>query len=250
MHEPRPDPQNFLELKFVEFTIELARQKRLVRSGRWAAQRIGPATAEEGESYRKGNPVWRSMEQLFRRQEREARALGLEALYEKVRYPMLCLADQTFLVDQKWTGQSDWMARALEVEFTGHGIGGTEVVRRANDILERGDPTDDDLCKIYFYCLKLGFRGQYSRGSQELIDLQQRLRLRFQRRGPAGRLCEDAYQYTVKGGEGILIPSVRKTAILVVIVFAVFAGIFFVTNFFYTQNVRAGLEKIEERAVK
>src|SRR5688572_26684368 len=113
MPEPRPDPQNFLELKFVEFTIELARQKRLVRSGRWASQRLGPVTVEDGESSRRGNPVWRSLEQLFRRQDREARALGLEALYQKARYPMLCLADQTFLVDLKWNGQNDWMARAL-----------------------------------------------------------------------------------------------------------------------------------------
>jgi type IV/VI secretion system ImpK/VasF family protein len=250
MDETRPDPQNFLDLKFTEFVIELARQKRLVRSGRWALQRVSAAPTAEGaaEGPRKANPVWRSLEQLFRRQEREARSLGLESIYEKARYPMLALADQTFLVDLKWTGQNDWNARCLEVEFTSRGIAGTEFFRKANEILERGDPTDDEVCKIYFYALKMGFRGQYQKGSQEIEDLQRALRLRFQRRKPSVRLCEEAYQHTEKGGEGVLIPSVRKTAVLVGAVLLAVIVIFAVTYYMNTSELKGILGTIEGRS--
>ncbi len=246
MVEPRPDPQNFLDLKFTEFTIELARQKRLVRTGRWALQIVSTVGDSEGGA-KYTNPVWRSLEQLLRRQEREARSFGLESIYEKARYPMLALADQTFLVELKWAGQNDWNARCLEVEFTGRGIAGSEFFRRANELLERSDPTDDEVCKIYFYCLKMGFRGQYQKGSQVIEDLQRALRLRFQRRKPAARLCEDAYHHTERGGEGILIPSVRKTALLVAIVLVSVIVIFSVTHFTNTSELKGNLDSIEAR---
>jgi len=250
--EPHSDPKYFLDEKFIEFTIELARQKRLVRSGRWALQRVAAAPGEVstpgGEAgLRKSNAVWRSLEQLLRRQEREARSLGLESIYDKARYPMLALADQTFLVDLPWAGQGDWNARCLEVEFTGRGIAGAEFFRRANDILERADPTDDEVCKIYFYTLKLGFRGQFAKGSQEIEDLQRALRLRFQRRGSVARLCPEAYQHTEKGGEGMLIPSVRNTAILVGAVFLSVVLIFAVTYSYNTRDLNAVLGEINSQ---
>jgi len=251
MDEPRPDPQDFLELKFTEFVVELARQKRLVRSGRWALQRLAPGSAERtegGAAAGRANPVWRSLESLLRRQEREARSLGLEGIYEKARYPMLALADQTFLVDIKWPGQEDWNVRCLEVEFTGRGIAGSEVFRRATEILERGDPTDDEVCKIYFHALKMGFRGQYAKGSQEIEDIQRALRLRFQRRKPAARLCEDAYLHTERGGDAILLPSVRKTAALVAVVLASVVTIFAVAYIVNTRELKEILGAIEARA--
>lgn len=248
MVEPRADPQNFLDLKFTEFVIELARQKRLVRSGRWALQRVAVTHgAEGGEGQaRKTNPVWRSLEQLFRRQDREARSLGLETIYEKARYPMLALADQLFLADIQWAGQNDWNARCLEVEFTGRGVAGTEFYRRATEILERGDPTDDEVCKVYFYCLKLGFHGQYQKGSLEIEDLQRALRLRFQRRKPAVRLCEEAYQHTERQSEGMLIPSVKKTAFLVATVLIGIILIFAVTYKINTKDLNEDLRVTEE----
>ncbi len=255
MVEPHADPKYFLDEKFIEFTIELARQKRLVRTGRWALQRLAAAPGEsvvpggDAGGQRKTNAVWRSLEQLLRRQEREARSLGLESIYEKARYPMLALADQTFLVDTPWAGQGDWNARCLEVEFTGRGIAGAEFFRRANDLLERGDPTDDEVCKIYFYSLKLGFRGQFVKGSQEIEDLQRALRLRFQRRGAHSRLCPEAYQHTEKGGEGMLIPSVRNTAILVGAVFLSVVLIFAVTYSYNTRDLRSVLAEIKSHNV-
>jgi len=246
MVEPRPDAHNFLDLKFTEFIIELARQKRMVKSGRWALQVSSSAGAKDGGS-KYSNPVWRNLETLLRRQEREARSLGLDSIYEKARYPMLALADQTFLVDLKWAGQNDWNNRCLEVEFTSRGIAGSEFFRRANELLERSDPTDDEVCKIYFFCLKMGFRGQYPKGSQVIEDLQRALRLRFQRRKPSVRLCEEAYAHTVRGGEGMLLPSIRNTVLLVAIVLVTVIVFFSVAHWVNTKELDANLGKIDSK---
>ncbi len=238
------DPETFLDRSLSDFLVELARQKRIVTAGEWNR---GSAAEEDDQKGRAMNSTWRALARHFRKKEEEAKSHGIGALYEKARYPMLALADQTFLHDIEWPGQADWNVRCLEAEFTGRGVAGIEFFRKARECLDRGGPDGDVLCKIYFYALKFGFRGQFPAGSQEIADLQRELRARLERKGRDARLCDQAYAHTIPGDRTKLIPSIWKTAVAAAVVATALVVLFAAALLLARGDLSTPLSEIETK---
>lgn len=142
----------------------------------------------------------------------EARHRGgerLGAAQDRAAYPMVALADETFIYldwPQGDEGGSDWLGHLFEQRYCRSHVAGEEIFARI-DALEREGAAglSVTLARIFLQVLGLGFEGRYRGqpdGAAALRRHRQRLaRLAFAGRpplsSPHGRLTPEAYQHTL-----------------------------------------------------
>jgi type IV/VI secretion system ImpK/VasF family protein len=111
------------------------------------------------------------LDEIFAAMAREAREdPKLDALYEKVRYPLVVLADE-ILLHSGWEHADLWDSHLLEGRLFGSNIGGEKYFTIANEIRSE----DTELAAILYTGIALGFGGKYRERPEKLADVRQRL---------------------------------------------------------------------------
>jgi type IV/VI secretion system ImpK/VasF family protein len=111
------------------------------------------------------------LDEIFAAMAREAREdPKLDALYEKVRYPLVVLADE-ILLQSGWEHADLWDSHLLEGRLFGSNIGGEKYFTIANEIRSE----DTELAAILYTGIALGFGGKYRERPEKLADVRQRL---------------------------------------------------------------------------
>jgi type IV/VI secretion system ImpK/VasF family protein len=111
------------------------------------------------------------LDEIFAAQAREVRQdPKLEALYEKVRYPLVVLSDE-ILLHSGWDQATEWENRLLEEKVFGSNIGGEKYFSMANELR----PEETELAAILYTGIALGFGGKYRERPEKLADVRQRL---------------------------------------------------------------------------
>jgi type IV/VI secretion system ImpK/VasF family protein len=111
------------------------------------------------------------LEEILAEQARQARQdPRLEALYEKVRYPLVVLADE-ILLHSGWEYAGQWEGQILEEKLFGTNIGGEKYFTIASELR----PDDVSLAAILHTGLALGFGGKYRERPEKLSDVRKRL---------------------------------------------------------------------------
>jgi type VI secretion system protein ImpK len=93
----------------------------------------------------------------------------LEALYNQIRYPLCALADE-IIINSGWEQADEWEKHLLERKFFGTNVAGNRFFEFAES-LEESEPV---VAFIYYYCLALGFCGQYLAKDPRLEKIKQR----------------------------------------------------------------------------
>ncbi|MBL8112122.1 MAG: DotU family type IV/VI secretion system protein [Acidobacteria bacterium] len=141
--------------------------------------------------------VKRQLEELFAELGREAqRDPRLEALYDKARYPLVVLADETIL-QSGWQHAASWENALLEERFFGTNVGGEKYFSIANDI--RSDQIE--LASVLYTGLTLGFAGKYRDRPEKLSEVRKKLyRMLAEYIAPISseRITPDAYHVAPK----------------------------------------------------
>ena len=183
---------NWLEDKFEEFYVKLIEQLDTVGSGRESM----PADTADA----KLSAPWQAMSGLFQSQRAEAERLSVASAryYQDALYAMVALADQKF-IHTPWYGQKAWRASTLEWHFFESAEAGRKFFENAERLLSNPDPGAKEVCKLYYTCIALGFRGIYSdpSGQEEVRKLRQRLLAHFlPMSSTAQKISPAAYQHT------------------------------------------------------
>jgi type IV/VI secretion system ImpK/VasF family protein len=111
------------------------------------------------------------LDEILAAMAREAREdPKLDALYEKVRYPLVVLADE-ILLHTGWEHADQWNSHLLEERLFGSNIGGEKYFTIANEIRSE----DTELAAILYTGIALGFRGKYRERPEKLAEVRQRL---------------------------------------------------------------------------
>ena len=126
---------------------------------------------------------------LERMQQRAMTDERLEELYEMVRYPLVAFADEVIL-NSGWVHAAEWERRLLEQKYFRSNVAGN----RFFELIDGLDDAPSEVVRIYYYCLALGYCGQYVRTDPELIAVKRRLLSRLQADTKDEAMCPDAYQ--------------------------------------------------------
>jgi type IV/VI secretion system ImpK/VasF family protein len=111
------------------------------------------------------------LDDIFAEQARDARQdPKLEAVYDKVRYPLVVLADE-ILLQSGWEFAPQWESQLLEEKFFGTNIGGEKYFSIASELR----PEDVELAAILFTGIALGFGGKYRERPEKLSEARKRL---------------------------------------------------------------------------
>jgi type IV/VI secretion system ImpK/VasF family protein len=94
----------------------------------------------------------------------------LESLYEKVKFPLVVLADE-ILLHSGWEAAPQWEAQLLEEKYFSTNIGGEKYFSIANEI----KPDDTELAAVLFTGITLGFGGKYRERPEKLSEVRKRL---------------------------------------------------------------------------
>lgn len=94
----------------------------------------------------------------------------LESLYEKVKYPLVVLADE-ILLHSGWEFAPQWESQLLEERYFSTNIGGEKYFSIANEI----KPDDTELAAVLFTGIALGFGGKYRERPEKLSEVRKRL---------------------------------------------------------------------------
>jgi type VI secretion system protein ImpK len=112
--------------------------------------------------------VRRDITTLLEQQAAEAKRQGMsEQDFLTARFAVLAWADETILKHTAWKHHNQWNASPLQLEYYGTRNAGEELFERLNGL--RAD--QQELREIYYYCLGLGFSGQYFLGSEDELTL-------------------------------------------------------------------------------
>lgn len=100
--------------------------------------------------------------QLLRDNATYEQAVGYdEAHYQNALFAAVSFIDEQ-VMNSQWNQKSLWGAELLQRHFFNTTRGGVEFFARL-DALNPYHPVDRDIREVYFYCLALGFAGQYYR---------------------------------------------------------------------------------------
>lgn len=111
------------------------------------------------------------LEEIFGQMAGESRQdPRLESLYEKVKYPVVVLADE-ILLHSGWEFAPQWEGQLLEEKYFNTNIGGEKYFSIANEI----KPDDTELAAILFTGIALGFGGKYRERPEKLSEVRKRL---------------------------------------------------------------------------
>jgi type IV/VI secretion system ImpK/VasF family protein len=111
------------------------------------------------------------LDEIFADQARQARQdPRLEALYEKVRYPLVVLADE-ILLHSGWEYAGQWEGQLLEEKTFGTNIGGEKYFSMVTELR----PDDVAVAAILYTGITLGFGGKYRERPEKLSEVRKRL---------------------------------------------------------------------------
>lgn len=111
------------------------------------------------------------LEEILADQARQARQdPRTEALYEKVRYPLVVLTDE-ILIHSGWEYAAQWEGQLLEEKTFGTNIGGEKYFTMAAELR----PDDVAIAAILFTGITLGFGGKYRERPEKLSEVRKRL---------------------------------------------------------------------------
>lgn len=128
------------------------------------------------------------MQQLLRRADHDAQAMGYEAADVQLAvFAVVALLDESALNSRK-PGLADWARRPLQDELFGGHMAGEWFFQHIDRLLARPDtPVLADLLEVHHLCLMLGFRGRYGaddRGTLHAVSVQAEDRIRRIRGAP------------------------------------------------------------------
>lgn len=109
--------------------------------------------------------------ELFRIAEKEAKNRNVpDQIFQQARYAVAAFLDEMIL-GSSWSLRDQWFSRSLQYEFSGENMAGVEFFTKL-DAIRRGVPFNSDLLEIYYFCLVIGFEGQYKiHGREKLKQL-------------------------------------------------------------------------------
>lgn len=111
------------------------------------------------------------LEEIFGQMAGESRQdPRLESLYDKVKYPLVVLADE-ILLHSGWEHAQAWEGQLLEEKYFSTNIGGEKYFSLANEI----KPDDTELAAVLFTGIALGFGGKYRERPEKLSEVRKRL---------------------------------------------------------------------------
>lgn len=195
---------NWLETKFEEFYLGLKKQYEDVSSGRESM----PGDSTDIQHSR----PWQELARLLESQKAEAERLSVASAryYEDALYAMVALADSKF-INTPWYGAKAWRANCLEWYFFHTAEAGRAFFDKAERVISNPDPGAKEVCKIYYVCLALGFRGIYSdpMGQEDVRKLKRRLLAHFlPASGGSTKISPAAYEHTREDQSKDYLPAI------------------------------------------
>ena len=110
------------------------------------------------------------IEALLEAQILDARAQNFDEHYiQMARFAVVAHIDEVVLASQ-WQERDDWRASLLQKQLFSSTRGGVMFFEKLQ-ALNPFNPAERDVREVYFYCLAMGFKGQYYRPEDEAILL-------------------------------------------------------------------------------
>lgn len=101
----------------------------------------------------------------------------------EAKYALVAFIDEQ-LLRSNWSGVTDWMARPLQLIYFNENTAGEGFFGRLQALLQQ--PNRVHVVQIYYYCMALGFEGQYAvTGTQGLATVMQQARQAIAAQYPA-----------------------------------------------------------------
>jgi type VI secretion system protein ImpK len=101
----------------------------------------------------------------------------------EAKYALVAFIDEQ-LLRSNWVGATDWMARPLQLIYFNENTAGEGFFARLGALLHQ--PNRVHVVQIYYYCMALGFEGQYAvTGTQGLAAILQQARQAIATQYPA-----------------------------------------------------------------
>jgi type VI secretion system protein ImpK len=132
--------------------------------------------------------VRRDITTLLEQQATTKRQGMTEQDFLTARFAVVAWADETILKHIAWEHHNEWNASPLQLEYYGTRNAGEELFERLNGL--RAD--QQELREIYYYCLGLGFSGQYFLGPDDELTLN---RIRHEQARLLSRPVEDVQTF-------------------------------------------------------
>jgi type IV/VI secretion system ImpK/VasF family protein len=169
--------------------------------------------------------------------------LKLKTSFDEAKYPLVYFADEV-LLNCGWPNEGEWERKLLEIEVFQTQHAGQDFFRRAED----PGLTDQEVIKVYFKCICLGFAGQYADQPMLLREMRERLFARLSVKQQEGtRFCPAAYDHTDRRNF-VKLPMVA-TARITIATLAFIILILWVSRWTTAntlQSVAEGLNQIQE----
>jgi type VI secretion system protein ImpK len=97
---------------------------------------------------------------LLNQADRSTKDSGIpDEVFQQVRYGMVALIDEMIL-SSPWPYKDQWSGNTLQYEFYHDNIAGIEFYNKLEGI-RRALPINTGLLECYYFCLSIGFEGQY-----------------------------------------------------------------------------------------
>jgi len=246
--------ESFLRERFHGFYAELVRLKHVaLRDGRSLAEPLPRgAAAGTGDGSDVARAINRRLLTILEQDAIDAVQQGGAMggrLFQEALYIMAVLADEIFLHEIEWNGKTVWKSMLLESQIFQSYQGGDKFFDNLDALLLRRDPLTKEIACIYLFALQLGFRGRYRGGSEEVISRYKVELYRFiANRAPdladaSRRFFADAYERTLDAGIPRRLPHLRRWALALAAVIAVFIVVQHLTWMHLTQPLFAVLDR-------
>lgn len=201
------DPsRSFLLSCFAGFYEEVARIKLAANSGGLVRLLQPDAPHEQIEPHDLAERVAKRLIEVLEGQERLVATVtpAEQKVYRDIRYIMVALADEIFILNLPWPAAEHWPEHLLEYTFYRTRVAGRQFFTYVQDLIDSRDRSqlDADFAAVLLLSMQLGFQGMY-RGGKDGRDALHELRGKLypianqmQRAGNA-HMFPQAYEYTV-----------------------------------------------------
>jgi len=106
------------------------------------------------------------IESLFAEQLKVSSGMGLDDHYiQSARFAVVSYIDELVL-SSDWEGRSQWKSDLMQRDIYNTSQGGIEFFENLQK-LNSFNPVEREVREVYFYCLSMGFKGQYYRPEDE-----------------------------------------------------------------------------------
>jgi type VI secretion system protein ImpK len=170
--------------------------------------------------------------------------ISMEDVLE-AKYALVAFIDEQ-LLRSGWVGTTDWMARPLQLVYFNENTAGEGFFHRLQALLNQ--PNRVHVVQIYYYCMALGFEGQYAvSGNQGLQNVIQQARQMIGAQYPASDAVSPHGVPTRSLGQ-----AVRRNVPIVAIAVGVLGLailIFFVLDVLIESKAEEAVDKMRSQRV-